>query len=317
MKAAVYDRYGPIEVLELRERPTPVAGRGQVLVQVAAAAVNPKDALTRMGKFALISGRRFPLIPGNDFAGIIAGLGSGVSGHAIGDEVYGMCNRFVGACCAEYVAVPVNELALKPRSLSFVEAASLPLAAMTALQALRDRGQVGSGSEVCIHGASGGVGTLAVQIAKALGARVTALCGAASADFVCELGADEVFDYHTTPPTAIDRSFDCFFDVFGNQSYAAIKPRLRWRGVYVTTVPKQRNFIDYGRTLLSPLQRARIVAVRSRRADLETLTRWVAEGRLHPTVAMVLPLDDIRRAHEMIETRRTHGKIVLQIGERA
>lgn len=314
MRAAAYDRYGPPSVLELQDLPKPQPRRGEVLVKVHAAAMNPKDALTRAGKFALLSGRRFPLIPGNDFAGTIEEIGTGVSGYSLGDAVYGMSNRFVGACFAEYVVVPVTELAPKPPSLTFVEAACLPLAAMTALQGLRDCGRVNAGSEVCIHGASGGVGTLAVQIAKALGAHVTALCSAANREFVQSLGADEVVDYRTTAPASLSRTFDCFFDVFGNQSFAAIKPRLRWRGTYVTTVPKRRNFIDHGRTLASPLRRARVVLVRSRSADLLQLTRWIEDGRLKPIIATVLPLTQVRQAHELIETRRTRGKIVLEIG---
>lgn len=184
---------------------------------------------------------------------------------------------------------------------------------MTALQALRDCGRVGAGAEVCINGASGGVGTLAVQIAKAMGAQVTALCSAANREFIQGLGADEVIDYRATPPTQLTQPFDCFFDVFGNQSFSAIRPLLRSRGTYVTTVPKQRNFIDHALTLLSPLRRARVVVVRSRAADLEQLSRWVADGRLKPIIATVLPLSEIRQSHELIETRRTRGKIVLDI----
>lgn len=314
MQAVVYDRYGPPSVLSLRDLPMPRPRRGELLIKVHAAAMNPKDALTRAGRFALLSGRRFPLIPGNDFAGTVAGLGSGVTGYEMGDAVYGMSNRFVGACFAEYVAIPAGELAPKPPSLDFVHAAALPLAAMTALQGLRNCGRVRAGSEVCIHGASGGVGTFAVQIARALGAHVTALCSAANREFVHGLGADVVVDYRTTPPASLAQSFDCFFDVFGNQSYSAMKPRLRWRGSYVTTVPKRRNFIDYGRTLASPLRRARIVAVRSRTDDLLQLSRWVEEGRLKPVIANVLPLSQVREAHELIETRRTKGKIVLVTG---
>jgi NADPH:quinone reductase-like Zn-dependent oxidoreductase len=313
MQVAAYDRYGPPSVLSLREIPQPRAGRGEVVVKVHAAALNPKDALTRAGKFALLSGRRFPMVPGNDVAGTVAEVGADVNDFRIGDAVYGMSNRFCGACCAEYVVMPIGELAPKPASLGFVAAAAVPLAALTALQALRDCGHVVAGSEVCIHGASGGVGTFAVQIAKALGAHVTALCSQANREFVHGLGADEVIDYRCAPPPSLAQKFDCFFDVFGNQSYAVIKPRLRWRGTYVSTVPKMRNFIDHGRTFVSPLRRARMVIVRSIVQDLEQLSRWIGEGRLKPIIATVLPLSDIRQAHELIETRRTKGKIVLEI----
>jgi NADPH:quinone reductase-like Zn-dependent oxidoreductase len=315
MKAAIYDRWGPPDVLEVREVPMPVPASGQVLVRVAAAAVNPKDALVRAGKFAAIAGSGFPKIPGNDFAGTVAAVGPNVQGCAEGTPVFGMSNRMAGATCAEYVLADAGELAPKPPSLDFVEAASIPLVALTALQALRDCGGVGEGSEVCIHGASGGVGTVAVQIAKALGARVTALCGADSAGLVRKLGADEVLDYRKTPPASIQQKFDCFFDVYGNQSFATMKSRLKPRGVYVTTVPKVRNFIDHGRTLLWPGRRARLVIVKARVSDLKLLSDWIKQRRLRPVVAAVLPLHDIRKAHEMIETRRTHGKIVIRVRE--
>jgi len=315
MKAAVHDRFGGPEVLEVRDIPAPVPGPGEVLVRVHAAAINPKDALVRLGKFRRMSGSDFPKLTGLDHAGTIAALGPGVTGFAVGEAVFGMLNGWKGGTCAECVVAKPGELAAKPAALEFGEAAAIPLAALTALQALRDLGRVGPRSCVCIHGASGGVGLFAVQIAKALGARVTALCGPAAAELVRSLGADEVLDYQAQPPASLGQRFDCFFDVFGNQSFGGMNRQLAPRGIYISTVPSRRNIIDYLRTRFWPGRRARLVVVKSRRADLETLARWSGEGRLRAVIAARFPLAQIRGAHEQVQTKRTHGKIVIDIVE--
>ncbi|HSD62019.1 MAG TPA: NAD(P)-dependent alcohol dehydrogenase [Burkholderiales bacterium] len=313
LKAVLYDRFGPPAVLELREVPEPVPRPGQVAVRVVAASVNPKDALVRSGRFRRMTGSSFPKRVGSDFAGTVAALGPGVGGIEAGDAVFGMLNGWAAGGCAEMVVAAAGELARKPESLSFIEAAALPLVGQTALQALRDLAGVTAGSRVCIHGAAGGVGTVAVQVARALGAHVTALCGAGSVDLVKGLGAHTVLDYRRVRPPSIEERFDCFFDVFGNQSFAALKHLLLPRGIYVTTLPTRSNILAYLRTLFWPGRRARLVVVKSRRRDLETLAMWVEEGRLKPVLAQVLPLAEIRRAHELIETRGTHGKIVLSL----
>lgn len=315
MKAAQYDRYGGPDVLEIREVPQPAPGSGEILVKVEAMALNPKDVLTRAGRFRWLAGRRFPKGVGYDYAGTVAALGPGVNGLRPGDAVFGMINGWRACAAAEYLVAGAEEWAPRSARLDALQAAALPLASQTALQALRDLGGVGPGSHVAIHGASGGVGTLAVQIAKALGARVTALCGADSAGLVRELGADEVFDYRMTPPRALPGRYDCFFDVFGNQSFGALRTVLGERGRYVSTVPKLRNFRDHLLTRWRPGQRGLLVVVRSRRADLDQLTRWVETGKLRPVLAQELTLTDMRRAHELIQTRRTHGKIVLRVGD--
>ena len=311
MKAAQYDRYGGPEVIEIRDVVVPAAGPGQMLVKVEACALNPKDALTRGGKFARLAGPQFPKGLCYDYAGTIAALGAGADGFKVGDAVFGMLNGWNASAAAEYVVVGAQECAPRPPGLNAAEAASLPLAAQTALQALRDLGGVGAGAEVAIHGASGGVGTLAVQIAKALGARVTALCGADSAERVRSLGADEIVDYRQVEPVDLRGRYDCFFDVFGNQSYSRLRVRLSARGRYISTVPNARTLRDHLLTRLWPGKRGLLVVVKSKRADLDQLARWTASGQLRPVIAQQLPLSAMRQAHEAIQTKRTHGKIVL------
>lgn len=313
MKAAMYRRYGPPEVIEIGELPPPECGPEQVLVKVAAVAINPKDALIRSGRLKRYTSKQFPKRLGADYAGTVVQTGRSVRGLKVGDAVYGMLHFRNPGATAEYLVANPDEVSLLPAGLSFAQAASLPLAALTALQALRDLGGVGPGSEVAINGASGGVGTLAVQIAKALGARVTALCGASSADVVRAFGADEVLDYRVTAPTELPGSFDCFFDVYGNQCLALMRDRLKPRGRYISTTLKPHNFRDHLLTRFWGGRRGLLVVVRPSSQDLQTLARWTAEGRLKPVVAHVLPLSEMARAHELIQSQHTHGKIVVTL----
>lgn len=316
MRAIIYERYGAPSVLKLGEvAQPPTPGPGQVLIKVAASAINPKDCLVRKGKFRRITGQRFPRVPGYDFAGWVDYLGQGVTGVAPGDEVFGMLNGWVGGTSAEYILAPADELALKPASLDMIEAASLPLAGMTALQALRDLGQVSPGQRVCINGASGGVGTLAVQIARALGAHVTAVCSQRNEALVRRLGAQEVIDYQVSELSksrALDARFDCIFDVFGNQNLSRLREVLRKPGVYITTVPNARSAFKEVTTRWMA-QQERLVVVRSNRADLEQLRRWVDEGALMAVIDRRYGLEEAAQAHEYIETKRARGKVVLSV----
>ena len=299
--------------MNVGDLPAPRPARGEVLVRVAAAALNPKDVLVRKGKFRLISGRRFPRIPGYDFAGTVEQLGEGVSGIALGDEIYGMVNAWSGGTCAELVALPAGELAPRPPLLSMEEAAATPLAALTALQALRDLLDVRSGDRVAINGASGGVGLFAVQIASLLGGRVAAICSARNAGLVREVGACEVIPYDERDPVASSRRFDAFFDVFGNRPYSRVRSDLNHPRRHVTTVPSGGAILqDLTSRLLG--RSVRMVAVKSNRPDLEQLTRWIDAGELRPVVDRICPLEDSADAHAYLETRRARGKVVLTLG---
>lgn len=327
MRVVEYDRYGEPEVLEVRERPAPEVRAGHVVIAVRAAALNPKDVMTRAGKYPWLAGRRFPKRVGYDWAGEVAAVGAGVRGVREGDAVFGMIQAWAGGACGERVLVRADELARKPAQLGWEEAAALPLAGSTALQALRDLGEVQPGDRVLINGASGGVGTLAVQIAKRLGAHVTTLTSAANADFVRDLGADVTLDHATwnatlgatsagrADPGADPRGAEPFamvFDVFGNRTFAAMRPLLAPRGTYVSTVPRPRVIADRFRTALSR-PRARLVVVRSRARDLAWLADAVAQGALRPVIDRVYPLAEIADAQRRLATRHARGKVVLRV----
>ncbi len=315
MRSAQYDRYGGAGVLVLRDEPVPQPGPGQVLVRVHAAALNPKDVIVRAGKhhlFRIIAGSRFPKRVGFDWSGEALALGAGVSSVAVGDALYGMIDAWSAGACATHALVEVNELAPKPTTLSWEEAAAVPLAALTALQALRDVAKLERSQRVLVNGASGGVGTFAVQIAKALGARVTTVTSAANTERMRELGADEVLDYAKDDLLAQAGSQEVFFDVFGNRSFPFARPLLTARGTYVSTVPKGHVVRDRVLTALGG-KRARLVSVRSRTADLATLTEWITKGLVRPVIDQIFPLEEIVAAEERVGSRRARGKVVLRV----
>jgi NADPH:quinone reductase-like Zn-dependent oxidoreductase len=311
MRAVVIDRYGGPEVLRITTVPRPVPRRGQVLVRTRFIGVNPKDIIVRKGKFKIATGKKFPLIVGHDIAGEVveAGLGADLGE---GDLVYGMINDFAGRAYAEYAAVDCKQLALAPSSIGLEVAAAVPLAAQTALQALRDDAQLQPGQSVLINGASGGVGVFAVQIAKILGARVTAVCSHRNAELAKELGAEEVVDYGRTELVNLDARFDVIFDVFGNYHFEKLKHLLGSRGTYVHTIPSSRIFKDVARTFVRR-RNAKLVVVKSRRDDLDWLRQHIDAGRLRVVVDRSFSLADVADAHRYMETKRARGKVVLAV----
>jgi NADPH:quinone reductase-like Zn-dependent oxidoreductase len=314
MRALVYDAYGGLDRLAFRDLPAPEPRRDEVLVKVRAAALNPKDSFVRKGRFRAISGRSFPKRVGADFAGEVVELGSRVSGLAKGDRVFGMLEEWTyrRGTVAEYVAPRASEVARMPAALSFEEAAALPLVASTALQALRDIARIREGDAVCIHGASGGVGTAAIQLAVALGAVVTTTSGAANRELCRSLGATEALDYATDAPFAAPRRFRIVVDAFGNLSFDRVKHALTPDGIYVTTVPSIRIVRDAIRTL-ARWPRARLVVVRARRADLEAVARFVDDRLLRPVIDRVVGFDEAIEGLRHLETKRARGKIVVKV----
>ena len=310
MKAIYYSRFGGPDVLTWGELPDPRPDRGEVLVRVHAAAINPKDILLRKGKFALMAGKKFPKVPGYDVAGVVEAAGPGVTSLASGDEVFGMIQAWSAGANAELVAVPANNVAPKPPNLSMTDAAAVPLVSLTALQALKGLVALRSGESVAINGASGGVGTHAIQISKILGGRVTAICSRRNEELVRSVGADDVAAYDETPLVSLDQRFDVLFDLFGNAPYSKVRHLLAKGGRYVTAIPGPgaiaREYLARCR-----LSRARLIIVRSDRRDLEQVTEWLVAGQLRPVVDRVMPMAEAADAHRYLESKRARGKVVL------
>jgi len=314
MRALQYDAYGGIERLVLRDVPVPsLPGRGRaVLVRVVRAALNPKDALFRKGRFRLISGRRFPKWCGLDFAGEVTASNS--PRVRVGERVFGALDewRFGRGTLAEYVVTSEDELAPLPDGVGFEEGAAVALVGLTALQALRDVARMAPGAEVLINGASGGVGTVAIQIARLLGARVTSVSSAANLQLCAELGAEETLDHDRGDFLGQAGRFDCIFDVFGNLSFARARTALKARGTFVSTVPSLSRAL---RDVVSrwSARSERMVVVKANRKDLEQLAAWLARGELRAVIDARYGLEQAAEAFRRLESKRARGKVLIEI----
>jgi NADPH:quinone reductase-like Zn-dependent oxidoreductase len=314
MKAIVYNRYGKPDVLEEQEVGIPSLPPDRILIKVYAAGVNPKDCLVRKGKFKLFTKKDFPKQLGYDFAGVVAETGQGIDIVKPGDAVYGMLNGWTGTTYAEYLIAAPDELSPMPDNLTFTQAAAVPLAAQTALQALRDIGKINSSHQVCINGASGGVGTYAVQIAKTFDAQVTGICSQANVGLITHLGADHTIDYHTQNILKQGKKYHIFFDVFGNFKFKKVKQILKPGGIYISTIPSPaRLFKDLWHRINHFGKEERLVVVKSKTADLRFLKDLIEKEKLTPIVDKTFPLSQARDAHTYVETKRARGKIVLTV----
>ncbi len=308
MRAIRQATLGGPEVLELAEVARPEPGPTEVLVRVTAAGVNPVDwkVRTRGGFLG-----EPPFTVGWDVAGVVEGLGLGVTRFAPGDRVFGM-PRFPreAAAYAEYVTAPSRQLARIPEGLGDVEAAALPLAGLTAWQALVETAGVGAGTRVLVLAAAGGVGHLAVQIAKARGAYVIGTARAEKHAFLASIGVDEAIDYTTGPIGTRVPAMDVVFDLVGGEAAADALATLRDGGVFVTVT----GAADQLRELAARNVRVAGLLVEPDRLGMEALAALVTDGALRPHVAATFPLADAGRAHEAGETGRTQGKLVLTVG---
>ena len=308
MRAVTQRSFGGPDVLEITEVSRPVPIPSEVLVRVHASAVNPVDAVVRSGAFPLLG--EPPFILGWDISGVVEEAVPGVNRFQVGDEVYGMpfFPRAAGGY-AEFVAVPSRQLARKPAGIDHVHAAALPLVGITALHSIVDVGQVESGQRVVVHGGAGGVGHLAVQIAKARGAHVIATASASKHEFVRGLGADRVVDYQSVDFTDVVHDVDIVLDTvggdYGERSLRTLKPG----GLFMTVV-QRADAVLKAKTEAAGMRFAGI-AVEPDYVGLEMLADLVDSGLLHTHVEHALPLADAAKAHELVESGRTVGKIVL------
>ncbi len=320
MRAIVQDRYGPPDVLELREVERPAVGAGDVLVRVHAASVNPQDwHLMRASPFivrAWGNGLRVPNNPirGTDAAGRVEEVGESVTRLQPGDEVLGWCE----GAFAEYVSAGESHFVPKPAGLSFEAAATLAMGGCTALQGLRDAGGLQAGQEVLIIGAGGGVGTYAVQIAKALGAVVTGVCSTTKVDLVRSLGADHVVDYTREDFTRGEERYDLILQLAGTASPSACRRALTPNGTLILSSGEGR-FAGIDRIVralaTSPFvrQRLRTFMTKETNDDLVTLVGLVEAGKLAPVIDRTYPLRDVPEAISHVEEGHARGKVVITV----
>ena len=304
MKAVRIHQYGGPEVLRLDDAAQPEPGAGQVLVRIRAAGVNPADWKIREGQFKEFLPLQFPAILGFDFAGEVVALGPGASGFKQGDPVYGTAM----GTYAEFVAARMEEVALKPASMSYVEAASVPVAGQTAWQALFDVGGLGAGKRVLIHGATGGVGSFAVQLAKARGVSVIGTGSERNQEYLRELGVDEPIDYKKTKFEDVARDVDVVFDTQGGETQQRSWQVLKKGGVLVSIVqpPSEEEAARYG-------VKGVFLGRQPSTEQLVEIAKLADAGKFKTKVDTVLPLSEARRAHELSQSGHARGKIVLTV----
>ncbi len=310
MKAIVYHNYGSPDVLELAEIEKPVIGDDGVLIKVEAASVNPFDWHFLRGTplpVRFMAGLLKPKNPvlGVDVAGRVEAVGKNASRFQPDDEVFG--SGMLGGF-AEYARVPESQLVAKPTGLSFVEAATVPVAAITALQGLRDRGQIQSGQKVLIYGASGGVGTFAVQIAKSFGTEVTAVCSTRNLELVRSIGADQAIDYTEEDFARSGRRYDLIFDTVAKRSFSDSRRALNPDGVFVAMG------FSLGGLLLAKATSQKMVLMGMAKIvqkDLVFLQELLANGRIRPVIDRSYALSEVPEAIRYLETEHARGKVVI------
>jgi len=324
MKAIMQEKYGTPDVLQLREIDKPQPKAGEVLIKVHVASINAADWHLLTADIFLV---RFmkglfkpkPNILGSDVAGKVEAIGADITQFKVGDEVFGDIFLQGSGSLAEYALAPESALTLKPSKLSSEEAAAAPLAAITALQGLRDEGQIRSGQKVLIQGASGGVGTFAVQIAKSFGAEVTAVCSPRNVEMVRSLGADHVIDYTKEDFTKSVVRYDLILAANGYHPIAAYKRTLTPQGIYVMAGGKFKQMFEA--MLLGPLmsekngRKLKLLSAKSNQKDLLTIKKLLETSRIKSVIDKRYPLQEAAEALRYLGAGHARGKVVINISE--
>ena len=309
MKAIVIHEYDGPEVLKYEDVPRPEPKDDQLLVRVIAAGVNPVDGLIRAGMFAN-ENRTFPIILGGDIAGVVEKVGNKVTKFKAGDPVFAYVSLNSSGGYAQYALVPEREAAPKPRSVTYIQAAAVPIVAMTAWQALIDTAKLGSGQTVLIHGGSGGVGSFAIQIAKARGAKVIATASTANQDFLKQLGADVAIDYTKQKFEDVATDVDVVLDSIGRDTLARSYGVVKKGGIIVSLVarPKESELEKHG-------IRGTALNVEPNSEELAEIGKLIDDKKIKVIVSQTLPLSDAMKAQEQVATGHTRGKVVLKVAD--
>ena len=305
MRAVQIERYGNEEVVKLADVEKPKPGENQLLVKVKAAAVNPVDWKIRDG-LGKMFGMKLPLILGCEVAGTVKTVGNAVKDFAVGDDVYGYLSAYSGGY-AEYVAAPASEFVRKSKQIDFDTAASVPVGALTAWQGIFDHGKLANGQRILITGASGAVGSMAVQLAKVKGAHVIGTGSGRNEEFVRKLGADEFIDYKKTKFEKEASDVDVVFDTVGGETQERAFHTLKRGGVLVSTVnpPSEERAKKFG-------VKVAMVTVTPKPDQLAEINQLVDSGKLRVRVATVLPLAEVKKAHQLSASGHADGKIILR-----
>jgi NADPH:quinone reductase-like Zn-dependent oxidoreductase len=325
MKAILQTKYGSPDVLQISDVEKPVPGDDEVLIKVHAASVNTADCYILKGEPFLVrimdGGILKPKyqIPGSDIAGKVEAKGRNIKQFELGDEVFGNLSSYGRSGFAEYVCVPENAIALKPDNISFEEAAAVPLAAVTALQGIRDIGKIRSGQKVLINGASGGVGTFAIQLAKTFGGEVTAVTSTKKLEIARSIGADHVIDYNKEDFTKSGQNYDLIIAANGYHPISDYKGTLSSRGIYVMIGGSLTQMFQA--ILLGPFismtgsKKMRTVSLRPNQEDLVFMKDLIESGKILPVIDRSYKLSEVPDALKYLEDGHAQGKVVIAVGQ--
>ncbi|WP_404427065.1 NADP-dependent oxidoreductase [Ureibacillus chungkukjangi] len=331
MRAMVIDKYGKVQ-MRMAELPTPEIADNEVLAEIHAASVNPVDFKIRDGKVKLLLKYKMPLILGNDFSGVVVKVGAKVTRFKVGDEIYARPRKSKIGTFAEYISVHEDDIALKPKILTFEEAASIPLVGLTTYQAFKDILQLQKGQKILIQAGAGGVGTFAIQLAKLMGATVATTASAAGTDLVNSLGADKIINYKTEKFEDILKNYDAVFDTLGGEilekSFSIVKDG--GNIVSVSGLPNARFAKKYGsglfKTFLFAVASKKLTALEKKHnvqytflfmepsgEQLQIIANYIEAGKIKPVIDKVFPFEDAQKAMKYAEAGRAKGKIILKI----
>ncbi|MFA2807695.1 NADP-dependent oxidoreductase [Bacillus mycoides] len=331
MRAMVIDKYGKVP-MRMTEMPTPEINEYEVLAEIHAASINPIDFKIRDGKVKLLLKYKMPLILGNDFSGVIVKVGTKVTQFKVGDEIYARPRKDKIGTFAEYIAIHEDDIALKPKNLTFEEAASIPLVGLTSYQALHDIMQLQKGQKILIHAGSGGVGTFAIQLAKIMGATVATTASEAGKNLVKSLGADEIINYKKEKFEDILKNYDAVFDTLGGTTLEKSFDIIKSEGniVSVSGMPNARFGKEFGsgffKTLLFSLASKKLTALEKKHNaqysflfmkpsgdQLRIIAKYIESGQIKPIIDRIFPFEDTQKAMEYSESGRAKGKIIVKI----
>jgi NADPH:quinone reductase-like Zn-dependent oxidoreductase len=310
MKAAIIEKYGDPDVIRIADMEKPVPGPGEVLIKVYAASVNPVDWKVRKGNLKMMLSKKFPKVLGIEFAGVVDEVGQDVNGFNKGQRVFAG-KGYEGGGYAEYAIAEAERIVEIPDNVSFEEASTMAVAGMTALQGLRNKGRIKPGMDVIVNGASGGVGTYAVQIAKVLGAKVTAVCSAKNFDLLKGLGADVLIDYKETDFTRLPKKYNIVFDAVGYRTFWQTRRVLKKRGIYVNISPSIPLYITSLITRLNPGKKSKGFMLKPDIDDLKEVMMMISEKKIRVVIDRTFPLEKLADAHHYSESERARGKIVI------
>ncbi|HAM50414.1 MAG TPA: zinc-binding alcohol dehydrogenase [Nitrospiraceae bacterium] len=313
MKAAVIDKYGGNDMIEVKDVLVPSPGPHEVLIRVRAAAINPLDWKIRYGGAKILTGSKFPKILGSECAGEVMETGRKVKHFNNGDQVIGYPGIRRLSAFAEYVCASEQTTFSKPKNITFEQASALPIAGLTALQSLRDLGHIARDSRVLINGASGGVGTFAIQIGKIFEANITAVCSGTNADLVKGLGADRVIDYTQKDFLESGEHYDIIFDAVSKRSFGECKKALAPTGIYVNTLPSLSVLLNQFLMGFFVRKKAKSVMVKPNATDMEWMKMQIEARKISIVIDRVYSLEQVSEALAYSETEKAKGKVILSL----